>query len=108
MEHTVGHYPTWRKFVTFIGCCVLYLGPYSSELTSGIPYSELLLDPCGKDGSIEFIIDKSSWNNSAGDVPSPYSAATVTTMTSFTTNSTYNDSYVGCGGFGKGASETGM
>ena len=87
---------------------MLYLGSYSSELTSGIPYSELLLAPCGKDESMELIIDKSSWNYSAGDVPSPYSAATVTTMTSFTTNSTANDSFVGCGGFGRGASETGM
>ena len=89
---------------------MLYLGSYSSELTSGIPYSELLLAPCEEDRPIEFVTDKSFRNNSGRDVPSSYSAniAAVTTMPSFTTNSTGNDSYVGCGGFGKGASKTGM
>ena len=104
-------YPTWRKFVIFIGCCVLYLGSYSSELTSGIPYSELLLAPCGKNESGEYTsTNQTSLRNTSGVyIPSYHSTseAAVTSMTTFTTNSTKNTSNSGCGGFGQGASKTG-
>ena len=112
MEQNGGlQYPTWRKLIILVSCCVLYLGSFSGELTSGIPYSELLLAPCGRNELKELVIaiDSSLSNSSSADVPSPYStsAAAVTTMTSLTTNSTDNNSSLACGGFGQGASKTG-
>lgn len=104
--------PRWRLILSFIACCLLYAVSFGSDFSSGIPYSFLVLEPCGPNQSFAENQNESAefQNQSRGDsasfatFPTPN---TLVTATSQRNDSNVSESEIRCGGFGQGRSTTG-
>eukprot|EP00117_Sycon_ciliatum_P005583 scpid101368/ scgid2038/ len=93
------------KFLLYVSLCCIFCMSLSSDLTSGIPYAELLLNPCP---SIGGGLQRNSSTEAVTVMTLTPLALEMNSITSTALTNVFSMVSDGeCGGFGAGASTTG-